>query len=90
MNQSLAGRVLRVHDDEMAGMAGVWARELEAVRALWAADQYRLAVAQLVEALEDMDSSQRNHLEGSAVGTGKGDLPKPGEHRQPGLGSKAG
>jgi hypothetical protein len=37
-----------------------------------------------------MDSSQRNHLEGSAVGTGKGDLPKPGEHRQPGLGSKAG
>jgi len=58
----------------VGGVCTVRRRHLEAFAALRTEDQHGLTVVESMEALEDVESTERDPLTGTAVQAGEGDL----------------
>lgn len=90
MNERVSWEFFRVHSDELTRMTLIRTGNLQSKTALGAANQDGLALAQVMEPLEEMNAAQRNALSSSTVGTRKRNLPEPCQHDHPGAGCQAG
>ena len=53
MNESIGGRVAGIYSHQLACVSAVWRGALNAIVAVWADDQYRLALREVVKSFED-------------------------------------
>ena len=71
MNERISWRFFRVHSDELTRMTLIRTGNLQSKTTLGAANQYGLALAQVMEPLEEMNAAQRNALSSSTVSARK-------------------
>ena len=90
MNERVSWKFFRVYSDGLARMTLIRTGNLQSKTALGAANQDGLALAQVMEPLEEMNAAQRNALSSSTVSARKRNLPEPCQHNHPGTGCQAG
>ena len=90
MNERVSWELSRVHSNGLTRMTLIRTRNLQSKTALGAANQYGLALAKVMEPLEEMNAAQRNALSSSTVSARKRNLPEPCQHDHPGTGCQAG
>lgn len=73
VDECVVGRVVRANGDDMTGVGAIVGGRLKPILTVRAQHQHGLTVLQVVEALEEVDATERDPLSGATVMAGVGD-----------------